>query len=50
MDKQHGQMILDRWVEDEAFRTQMRSDAVSAAGSLGVELTDEDTEFLRSVD
>ena len=50
MEKQSGQMLLDRWVEDEAFRTQMRSDAVSAAGSIGVELTDEDIEFLRSVD
>ena len=26
MDEQHGQMLLDRWVEDEGFRTQMRSD------------------------
>jgi len=43
-------MLLDRWVEDESFRTQMRSDAVSAAGSLGTELSAEDIEFLRSID
>ena len=50
MDKQHGQLILDRWTEDEAFRTQMRSDPIAAASSTGIELSDEDTEFLRSVD
>jgi hypothetical protein len=50
MDKQGGQMLLDRWVEDEGFRTQMRSDSLTAARSLGVELSDEDIEFLGSVD
>ena len=50
MDKQHGQLILDRWTEDEAFRTLMRSDPIGAATSTGIELSDEDTEFLRSVD
>jgi hypothetical protein len=50
MDKQSGQMLLDRWVEDESFRSQMRSDAVSAAGSIGAELSTEDIEFLRSID
>ena len=50
MDKQHGQTLLDRWVEDEAFRTKMRSDPIGAASSSGIELSDEDNEFLRSVD
>jgi hypothetical protein len=50
MDKQSGQMLLDRWVEDEAFRSQMRSDAVEAAGTIGAELSPEDIEFLRSID
>ena len=50
MDKQHGQLILDRWTEDEAFRTLMRSDPIRAATSTGIELSDEDNEFLRSVD
>ena len=50
MDEQHGQMLLDRWVEDEGFRTQMRSDPIGAAASTGIELSEKDTEFLRSVD
>jgi hypothetical protein len=50
MEKQSGQMLLDRWVEDESFRTKMRSDPIGAASSTGIELSDEDQEFLRSVD
>jgi hypothetical protein len=50
MEKQSGQILLDRWVEDEAFRTQMRADPVGAASSTGIQLSDEDNEFLRSVD
>ena len=50
MDKLGGQTLLDRWVEDEAFRTQMRSDPIGAAASTGLQLSEEDNEFLRSVD
>ena len=50
MSNSGGQMLLDRWVEDEGFRAQMRSDPIGAAASTGVELSEKDTEFLRSVD
>jgi hypothetical protein len=42
MDEQRGQMLLERWIEDESFRTQMRSDPIGAASSAGVDLSDED--------
>ena len=50
MEERSGQLLLDRWTEDEAFRQQMRSDAPAAVESIGVELTDEDRDFLASVD
>ena len=50
MDEKTGSMLMERWVEDPTFRERMRGDAVGAAGSIGVELSTEDIEFLNSVD
>jgi hypothetical protein len=50
VDEKSGSMLMERWVEDPSFRERMRGDAVGAAGSIGVELSAEDIEFLHSVD
>ena len=47
-------VLIERWIEDPAFRERMRSDAVAAATELGaedgVELSDEDREYLAALD
>ena len=50
MSEQGAQMIADRWVEDEAFRQQLRQDPETAARGIGADLTVEELEYLRSVD
>jgi hypothetical protein len=45
MEKQSGQILLDRWVEDESFHTKMPSDPIGVASSTGIELSDEDQEL-----
>jgi hypothetical protein len=50
MSEQGMQAVLDRWTEDESFRTQLRSDPEEATRTIGAELDDEQMEFLRSVD
>jgi hypothetical protein len=44
------QMVLDRWVEDEAFRGKLRADPEGAAKQIGADLTDPDREALRGID
>jgi hypothetical protein len=50
MSEQGAQMIADRWVEDEAFRQQLRQDPDAAARTVGAELEAEQVEWLRSID
>lgn len=42
--------IMDRWRDDAAFRSQMRSDPESAVRSIGVELSDDEWATLRGMD
>ena len=42
--------LMDRWRNDQVFRTQFRSDPESAVRSTGVELDDAEWAALRSVD
>jgi hypothetical protein len=50
MSDQGMQMLLERWTEDESFRKDLRSDPEGAASKIGADLSDEQREFLRSVD
>ena len=50
MSEQGMQAVLDRWTEDESFRTQLRADPEGATRTIGAELDEEQLEFLRSVD
>ncbi len=43
-------LILERWVEDEAFRGKLRADPEGAAREVGADLTEEDREALRGID
>jgi len=50
VSEQGGVKLLDRWIEDESFRTALRSDPVVAVRGLGVEPTVEEREWLTSID
>jgi hypothetical protein len=50
MSDQGMQMLLERWTEDESFRKDLRSDPEGAASNIGADLSEEQREFLRSVD
>jgi hypothetical protein len=50
MSEQGGAVLLDRWIEDESFRTALRSDPLEAIRRIGVEPTDEERQWLTSVD
>ena len=50
MDETTGRAVLDRWSEDPGFRSALRADPVTAITGIGVELTDDDREFLAAVD
>jgi hypothetical protein len=43
-------MLIDRWVEDESFRTDMRSDPVAAAERIGLKVSDEQRQYLTGID
>ena len=50
MSEQGGVVLLDRWIEDESFRTALRSDPVEAIRGIGVEPTDEERQWLDGID
>ena len=50
MSEQGGVVVLDRWIEDESFRTALRSHPIEAIRGLGVEPTDEEQQWLASID
>ncbi|MGI8478328.1 MAG: Os1348 family NHLP clan protein [Gaiellaceae bacterium] len=50
MSEQGAQMIADRWVEDPAFRKELRDDTQGAVKRIGADLDDDQLEYLRSVD
>ena len=45
-----AQMVMDRWVDDEGFRAELRSDPEAATRGIGADLDAEQLEFLRAVD
>ena len=50
MSEHGGVVLLDRWIEDESFRTALRSDPLEAIREVGVEPTDEERQWLTSID
>jgi hypothetical protein len=50
MSEQGGVVLLDRWIEDESFRSALRSDPVQAIREIGVEPNEEERRWLGSID
>ncbi len=50
MNRQAVETLMDRWINEPAFRTQMRQDPEGAVKRSGVELNDEEWAALRSID
>jgi len=44
------ELLLDRWMNDPAFRTAFQTDAAAAVRSSGVELNDEEWGALRRLE
>ncbi len=50
MSREALNQVLERWMNDEAFRAQVRQDPKAAIRGAGVELTDEEWAAVKNVD
>ena len=50
MSQENVDALLDRWINDEEFRSSARTDLDAAIKSTGLELNDEEWEALRAID
>ena len=50
MSRDSVQTLMDRWINEPAFRAEMRHDPEATARSSGVELDEDEWAALRSVD
>ena len=50
MSRESVQNLMDRWINEPAFRTEMRKDPEAAVRTSGMELDQDEWAALRSVD
>ena len=50
MSREAIERLIDRWMNEPAFRAELRADPVSAARRAGAVLTEEELTALRNVD
>ena len=50
MSRETVEKLMDRWINEPAFRTEMRKDPEAAVHSSGMELDQDEWAALRSVD
>jgi hypothetical protein len=50
MATEHIDQIIDRWMNDTAFRSSLRADPQSTIRGMGISLSDEEQTALRSID
>jgi hypothetical protein len=50
MNRADTELLIDRWMNDPGFRTQMRQDPVATARQAGITVEAEDEKVLRSTD
>jgi len=50
MSKEAVKGVVDRWLNDAAFREELRQDAEGAVRRMGVELDADEWEALKSID
>jgi len=50
MSREAIEQLIDKWMNEPAFRAELRADPVGAARRAGARLTDEELTALRNVD
>ena len=50
MSREALEKLVDRWINDPAFRVELRKDPETAIRGTGAELTDDEWQALRSMD